>query len=304
MRNSVSALRFPACKTAFSAPWKIKIGAECLQAGHPSGTMAGPKEVRHGAGEHRALRRPRRQPDDPAAGTPKRDRVRGPARADDPGARRHADLAPGARPRRRHLLRSGRARAQPGRPDVDSRCPGASSTGWSTWPRPTSAPFPAPPTRPSARTSCATWPSTVPRRWSWSRRGEMLERWRSVFDQVPTLRRIVVVDGGEPDRDDTVGLAELEATGAAERSGPSPDAVRAALAPGPLGPAVDDALHLGHHGRPQGRRDQPLQRDLPDGRARGAGRDARPPRAWPTCRWRTSRSGCWASTTRSTGPAT
>jgi len=49
--------------------------------------------------------------------------------------------------------------------------------------------------------------------------GEMLERWRSVFDQVPTLRRIVVVGGGDLDRDDTVGLAELEATGAAEREG-------------------------------------------------------------------------------------
>jgi len=36
---------------------------------------------------------------------------------------------------------------------------------------------------------------------------------------VPTLRRIVVVGGGDLDRDDTVGLAELEATGAAEREG-------------------------------------------------------------------------------------
>ena len=121
MRAKLSSAPLPACKTASSAPWKIKIGAECLQAGHPRGRWRVPKEVRHGAGATAARtyaaraasltiplllhRNATEYGDLPALTTP--------------AARRHADLAPAARPGRRHLLRSGRARARPGRPDAD-----------------------------------------------------------------------------------------------------------------------------------------------------------------------------------------
>ena len=161
----------------------------------------------------------------------------------------------------------------------------------------------------SPPTSCASSPSTAPARSScWRAPTQLAAAGGRSSTSCRTLRHVVLVDEAPPCRgagaDGSSRCASVEATRRGAHAA-DPDGVRARPGGRSAGPAGDVLYTSGTTGDPKGvvlsHRNVIYQAVALEAVTAGA----RPPATRsPTCRWPTSPSGCSASTSRSTAPAT
>ena len=212
-------------------------------------------------------------PDDLRPAAADRGAVRGPAAPCPTAARAAGRRSPGRRPgSRRWSWRPASSRsASPRASGWRSCCRTGPSTCWPTSARCTPAGVPVTFYATLAAEQVGFVAGDCDARIAVLDGADQLARWAPVLDELPGLAKVIVLDAAAcPAGDQYLTWDDFAALGR-ERLAASPDEVTARVAAITPGRPGDPAVHLGHHGQPQGRPASPTAAccyEVGDGTAR------------------------------------